>query len=122
MGSDHRIIDDRIEKSIKGRRIRHNLPWRVLRPPHSPCPAGRGEYGWSEGAPDGVGDEDDVEFILFHFVIYNSLCLPFGLKTGVCSENSPEIYQEYQEEENVGLKLNSPTFSRPFTFYYTYNF
>ena len=25
MGSDHRIIDERIEKSIKGRRIGHNL-------------------------------------------------------------------------------------------------
>ena len=40
----HRIIDDRIEKSIKGRRIGHNLPvlpWHTLWPPPFPTP---GQY------------------------------------------------------------------------------
>ena len=76
----HRIIDDRIEKSIKGRQIRHNLHQRggcaravPVRPPpldstptpsssctspaaptdytFTPRPARCGEWGWLEGVP-----------------------------------------------------------------------
>ena len=60
----HRIIDDRIEKSIKGRQIGHCafassifkvqrlrqyfvLPWRTLRPPPFPT---SGVHMWSVGA------------------------------------------------------------------------
>ena len=62
VGWDHRIIDDRIEKSIKGRWIGHNLCKHVCSgsctgpaapTDHicTPCRASLGEWGWSEGAP-----------------------------------------------------------------------
>ena len=98
----HIIIDDRIEKSIKGRQIRHCVfatrifkvqrllkywPGRPSDHPHSPRPARHGVHMWSVGAlcvnllfaktffiaAILLWEKDNVGFVLFYSVIYNSV-------------------------------------------------
>ena len=64
-GANHRIIDDRIEQSIKGRQIGHNL---AVVPARRHPQTARQSYFF---------ENDDVGIVLFYSVIYNSVVLTY---------------------------------------------
>ena len=85
--SHHRIIDDRIEKSIKGRRIGHRLcrsgvkgeggraGTALAHPPTTPIPHARPGVGYICGLwvlPQIVPNSSSL-YTLFYSVIYNSV-------------------------------------------------
>ena len=101
--SMHRIIDDRIEKSKKGRRIRHNLRQRVLPQVYLRCKdcvsikynrrivqewsqEGGGPGRYCPGAPSSLTQSvpnSSSLYTLFYSVIYNSMTFTFHTDIGI---------------------------------------
>ena len=96
------------------------LPWRTLQPHQFPTPAGRGEWGWSEGAPGQyqsgqhyyrgrnailtqtlhlkytfgkrtVSNSTSL-YTLFYSVIYNSVVIPIELRMQTHSTYITTLY------------------------------
>ena len=72
----HRIIDDRMENSVKWRRIGYNLSqrWGCARAVPAPPPSLHSSIGWLQNSIVNLPRDEDVN-VLFHSVIYNSVSL-----------------------------------------------